>query len=582
MSSIDITDELLDLVTQKINNRDKDTFKFVTNIYNNHNPNINILQLIKFQILHATVYAHINYNYKKAIVLLNNLLKYKELEKEHIIKGKILYKLGTYHNQFGNYTESYIAFTKAIEIFRIALKKNTEAEILIAHCIINLGILSRISNFNEFNKKDIQLAKKIYEKAKDIKGIENCYDLYASYYQHINNNKKATIYLLKSLAISEKTNNLKAMAISYNNIASSYAIVGDFIKAFDYHTKSYSIRKKLNDKYLLAVHYMHLAKSYQLYKDYHKSILNNNKAKKFFEQFGYKAELATIYKSLSDSCIKLNQHKKANIYLLKYIELQNIISVFDKETALINNKLQFSLQTKEKEAKALKIKNKEFEQLNNELNQFAYIASHDLKEPIRTLNSYIHLLKRSFNNLNSEQEEYFNYIKLYSERIFSLINDLNNFTTIQAPIEKTKIDLNEIVDICIENLGLLIKERNVKIIIKKLPIIHAPSSHIQDLFLNLLQNAIKYNKSSIPTININYKSTEKSHVISIKDNGIGIDKKFYNDVFFVFKRLHTKNEYDGTGIGLAICKKIVEQNKGQIWVESELGKGSTFYISFPK
>jgi light-regulated signal transduction histidine kinase (bacteriophytochrome) len=128
----------------------------------------------------------------------------------------------------------------------------------------------------------------------------------------------------------------------------------------------------------------------------------------------------------------------------------------------------------------------------------------------------------------------------------------------------------------------LIKERNVKIIIKKLPIIHAPSSHIQDLFLNLLQNAIKYNKSSIPTININYKSTEKSHVISIKDNGIGIDKKFYNDVFFVFKRLHTKNEYDGTGIGLAICKKIVEQNKGQIWVESELGKGSTFYISFPK
>jgi light-regulated signal transduction histidine kinase (bacteriophytochrome) len=262
--------------------------------------------------------------------------------------------------------------------------------------------------------------------------------------------------------------------------------------------------------------------------------------------------------------------------------LQNIISVFDKETALINNKLQFSLQTKEKEAKALKIKNKEFEQLNNELNQFAYIASHDLKEPIRTLNSYIHLLKRSFNNLNSEQEEYFNYIKLYSERIFSLINDLNNFTTIQAPIEKTKIDLNEIVDICIENLGLLIKERNVKIIIKKLPIIHAPSSHIQDLFLNLLQNAIKYNKSSIPTININYKSTEKSHVISIKDNGIGIDKKFYNDVFFVFKRLHTKNEYDGTGIGLAICKKIVEQNKGQIWVESELGKGSTFYISFPK
>ncbi|MEI6311241.1 MAG: ATP-binding protein [Bacteroidota bacterium] len=269
--------------------------------------------------------------------------------------------------------------------------------------------------------------------------------------------------------------------------------------------------------------------------------------------------------------------------MLKYIEISKIVFKFDKASALYNAKLNFTLQEKEKEAHLLKEKNKEFEVINEELKQFTYITSHDLKEPIRSLNNYVQLLIRSFKTeINPQQKEYLNYIELFSSRIFALIKDLNQYIQVQEPVEIGQVDLNKTIHILKDNLSLLIKERNVVIKFSKLPEIKAPESHMHDLFLNLLQNAIKYNKSKTPKIKIDSFTSNKEIIISVNDNGIGIPKKNQVEIFEVFKRLHAKTDYEGTGIGLAICKKIVEQNNGRIWVESEENKGSTFFISFLK
>jgi signal transduction histidine kinase/tetratricopeptide (TPR) repeat protein len=579
-----LTEAIIEDTKEKIKAKEKGYLEHITKLYKSFDSNSEEDLIIQITILYISAIGIETFDFKKCIQLLDNLLHNKHLHKtDHLNRGKIYHKLGVYNHYLGNYLDSFINYNKALESYSIIIEQVNEAELLMANTMQNIGILHKLNNFVEFDKKNISFAIKIYKKHNDINGIISSYDLYAAYYQNQENNAKANYYLLKSLKLVEKTKNIKSLSICYNNLASSYASINEFEKAFEYHQKSYLLRKKINDPYLIAIHYMHLALTFQLNKEFKKCIQANKKAEKFFEQHGYKAELANIYTGLYEAYIKLKQHKLATDYLLKYLETQKIMFKFDKASAIYNSQLSFSLLEKEKEANLLRQKNKEFEIINEELKQFAYIASHDLKEPVRSLSNYVQLLKRSLKeNTTSEQKDFLNYIELFSNRIFGLIKDLNQYTQLQEPVETKFIDLNESIKIIQDSLILLINERNVKIQVGTLPTIKAPASHMHDLFLNLIQNAIKYNKSNVPKITINAIENPKENIITISDNGIGIPKRNQSEIFEVFKRLHAKTEYEGTGIGLAICKKIVDQNNGRIWVESEEHKGSTFFISFPK
>lgn len=220
---------------------------------------------------------------------------------------------------------------------------------------------------------------------------------------------------------------------------------------------------------------------------------------------------------------------------------------------------------------------------NKELEQFAYVASHDLQEPLRMVASYIQLLQRRYKGqLDSQADEFIGFAVDGVARMKALINDLLIYSRVNTQVFPSEnVDCNQVLHQVINNLHTSIEETGAKINYQNLPVVKANHVQITQIFQNLLSNAIKFHGEKPPIVNISVKKTDDEWLFSVTDNGIGIDKEFADRIFIVFQRLHNYNEYPGTGIGLAICKKIIEKLGGHIWVESEAGKGSTFNFTIP-
>jgi len=226
------------------------------------------------------------------------------------------------------------------------------------------------------------------------------------------------------------------------------------------------------------------------------------------------------------------------------------------------------------------------QQKNMELEQFAYVASHDLNEPIRMISSFMGLLKDRYGEqLDEKANTYIDYAVDGGKRMQKMISDLLELSrTGRKDSEKETVNLQEILEEVKLNIFKLIEETHAEIITTTaLPVILFSRTDIIRLIQNLVSNAIKFRrKETIPIIKLSVTDGQSSWLFSIQDNGIGIDKAKFQKIFEVFTRLHLKEEYEGTGIGLAICKKIAEQNGGEIWVESEEGQGSTFCFTIKK
>ena len=228
---------------------------------------------------------------------------------------------------------------------------------------------------------------------------------------------------------------------------------------------------------------------------------------------------------------------------------------------------------------------KELAASNAELEQFAYIASHDLQEPLRMVTSFLNQLEKKYKDrLDERAEQYIHFATDGAARMRRIISDLLEYSRVgRLNYDFEEIDLNELLSQIIQLHENLIRESGAKLHFKKLPHIYAAKTPIQRLLSNLITNAIKYRKKGMqPEIFIEVKDFQSEWEISVKDNGIGINPQFFNKIFVIFQRLHSKDEYSGTGIGLAICKKIVENHGGRIWVTSEEGKGSNFHFSIQK
>jgi light-regulated signal transduction histidine kinase (bacteriophytochrome) len=220
---------------------------------------------------------------------------------------------------------------------------------------------------------------------------------------------------------------------------------------------------------------------------------------------------------------------------------------------------------------------------NAELEQFAYVASHDLQEPLRAMAGMVQLLQRRYQGqLDERANEYIDHAVDAAGRMQTLINDLLAFSRVGRrnnliePVE-AKICLN----VALRNLEAAIRETNAVVTADSLPTVHADSTQLIQLFQNLIANGIKFRGGKEPQVHISAKKVEKAWQFAVRDNGIGIEPRYFERIFLVFQRLHTRREYPGTGIGLAICKKIVERHGGSIWVESKPGTGSTFYFTLP-
>ena len=220
---------------------------------------------------------------------------------------------------------------------------------------------------------------------------------------------------------------------------------------------------------------------------------------------------------------------------------------------------------------------------NRDLEQFAYVASHDLQEPLRMVATYTQLLAERYQGkLDENADKYIRYAVDGALRMQTLVKDLLAFSRVGRlgqPAQET--DCNLVVRSVMANLQAVIQETGARIRCHALPTLFADQTELLQLFQNLIGNAIKFRGAESPEVRISAKKKNKEWLFCVEDNGIGIAPEHVEDVFVIFKRLHTREEYAGSGIGLAICKKIVEHNHGAIWVESKPGQGSTFRFTWP-
>jgi PAS domain S-box-containing protein len=228
---------------------------------------------------------------------------------------------------------------------------------------------------------------------------------------------------------------------------------------------------------------------------------------------------------------------------------------------------------------------RELKQSNDELQQFAYVASHDLQEPLRMVASYTQLLaKRYRRRLDSDADEFIAYAVDGCNRMQRLVEDLLVYSRAgNNAVVPHEISSEDALQEALRNLRAPIEESGAVVTHDSLPTITADDTQLAQVFLNLVGNAIKYRSAEVPRVHVSAtKNGSKEWIFSVRDNGMGIEPQYFERIFVLFQRLHGRNEFKGTGIGLAICKKIVERAGGRIWVESEPQKGSTFYFSVPE
>jgi light-regulated signal transduction histidine kinase (bacteriophytochrome) len=233
---------------------------------------------------------------------------------------------------------------------------------------------------------------------------------------------------------------------------------------------------------------------------------------------------------------------------------------------------------------SLRQSNEELRRANEDLNQFAYSASHDLQEPLRMISIYTQLLGRRCGNLlDPDAHDFIKYTLDGTQRMEMLLRDLLAYThavNIRGTPDR-RVESREALERAVANLQTIIDNTDATIHVGELPAVRAYDVHLVQLFQNLIGNALKYRSTAPPTIEISAEPEDGFWRFAVRDNGIGIAPRFHEQVFGLFKRLHSAQEYPGTGIGLAICQKLVERYGGRIWVESDEGRGTAFFFTLP-
>jgi PAS domain S-box-containing protein len=257
-------------------------------------------------------------------------------------------------------------------------------------------------------------------------------------------------------------------------------------------------------------------------------------------------------------------------------ELEQRIQERTSELGIANERLRNEIAERKRTAS-------ELERSNAELQQFAYVASHDLQEPLRMISSYMQLLERRYKGkLDQDADDFISYAVDGAKRMHGLINDLLQYSRVGThakPFES--VDCEVLLGQVLANLRISIQDCHAEVTHDPLPVVMADPTQLIQIFQNLIGNGLKFGKDERPLIHVSAEQADGSWLFLVRDNGIGMDPQYADRIFVIFQRLHGRDEYPGTGIGLAICKKIVERHGGRIWVESELGAGTTFYFTIP-
>jgi signal transduction histidine kinase len=291
------------------------------------------------------------------------------------------------------------------------------------------------------------------------------------------------------------------------------------------------------------------------------------------------AQLATTIRRLES---EVSQRLRTEKELQQYqAHLEELVQQRTGELGTANEQLQKEIAGHERTEASLKRTAEQLARSNEELEQFAYVASHDLQEPLRVISGYVQLIEHKYKGqLDADADQFLNYIVDGATRMRQLITDLLDYSRLATrgkPLRPT--NLQEVLDHVRADLKGVIEESGAVLTCGPLPTVRGDEIQLTRLFQNLVGNALKFRSDHPPKIDVSASRDGDRWTLAVRDNGIGIERQYWERIFVIFQRLHTRHKYPGTGIGLAICKRIVERHGGTIWLDSRPGEGTTFYFT---
>jgi signal transduction histidine kinase len=574
-------------------------------------------------------------DYVKAIEVYNQSLKIAENQNDYHTWVLVSNNKANIYRREGKHDKAIKIYEKALNLCKI---HNLEADRTLV--LGNIGLVYKEQKNYEIALKYYKEVLAIHRKnnnkrnaATILNNIGNLYGEQKKYSQALKAQQEA-------LDIREEIGDLPGEASSLINIADIYLnAFRDYDKALNYAQRGLGINRKTNSNTDIANALIVIANIYKEQKNYNKAIDNAKQGLSFLDNIDALSLKKEACRILSESYELTGNYKDAVICFRQYQEIKDTIfsqrnrdainnlnrrynteqhelelasqqALLDKEKTkrslylgiilflvALGGLSFYTIQQKQSANQKLKQLNEEAKAHNDELlmaqnrlklanqdlNSFTSMASHDLKEPLRMMSSFSQLLKRRNKNLNESSQEYIDYIIDAAQRMSRMLDDMLNYSTNRIYIENMEyLNTNEVLATVQKNLQLRIEENNAIVrIVNDLPQIKGQKSLIEQIFQNLIANGIKFQRLNVrPEITITAESTGKENIFKITDNGIGIASENQAKVFQLFQRFN--EQYEGSGIGLTTCKKIMELHNGTIDLESEIGQGTTFILKFPK
>ena len=494
-------------------------------------------------------------------------------------------------------------YREALQFFLDALEKGKSIEhrTHVAHCLINIGTIhAHLLNYTEALKR-YSTAIAIYQDVLDARNLVILLNNIGNTYFITEKYDTAFTYFSKVLAQASSIEYAPMIAHAYSQLSKTCIAQQQFSSAITFANKSAEVSQTIDESKEKHFNFMNLAQIAFHQQRYQDAIDWANKCLEKARLHKDNYYVIKACKLLADIYENQNNFKKAAEYFKLYASFQEEWYKDQKVKHIIDAEIRYTIKEKEKAIEILKKENEynalligqhkqmEFQNdklrhINEELKQFAYVVSHDLKEPMRMIISYTQMLEKMYlNELGEDGALMFGFVKDGAHRMNTLLKDLLEYATIGRKEENiVPNSINDIISEVMDNLFLKIEETDTLIEFGDLPTIEAEKSLLLQLFQNLISNGIKFRSKEIPQIKISAENQEDHYLFTVKDNGIGIAKEYQERIFVMFQRLHSRKEYEGSGIGLAICQKIVHRLGGHIWLESNAGEGTTFYFTLLK
>lgn len=511
-----------------------------------------------WSLLNLGIVRSISSDYKSAITLFLESLEKSEKLGYRTNVANCLINIGNVYANLFNYEDAFDRYQIALNDYDDVLSEN----IRIA-TNLNIGNLQHAAEQYDIALEYFEKGLSSAEKAEKTDMVAHAHALISRTLLYLKKRDKGIEHAQKAAELmSGRVTNATGRQINLLNLAEIAFLQGDTEGATQTAIHGIAVARRVQDDASELRGFRLLAKIFENIADFRRA---------------YRAQL--IYSRRQADFLKMQRSLHALDLEIKYSlrEKQRKIETLTKENSFQALLLEQSGQ--------ISVQNEQLKQVNEELRQFAYITSHDLKEPLRMIGSFTQIIDNQYaDKLGTDSEIYFKYINEGVNRMNSLLDALLQYATIgKNEIGPEPIDVGNIVRMARANLKVNIEETDANILCTEMPIVTSVQSLLIQLFQNLIGNAIKFRrKTGRPIILISSEEQDDYWVFSVEDNGIGIANTDIERIFTIFQRLHKRNEYEGTGIGLAICYKIVTQLGGRIWVESVLGQGSTFRFTLPK